>query len=75
MWWIGFRQVRQRCAKGAELVNSRAVECGPFETVGRANQERLRLLSKDWDAAYSAPFEAESREEAEQQAELLTPRT
>jgi len=75
MWWIGFRQVKQRGAKGVELVNSLAVACGPYETEGKANQERLRRLSKEWDAAYSPPFEAETLEQAEQQSESLTPRT
>jgi len=75
MWWIGFRQVKQRGAKGVELINSRAVACGPNETEGKANQERLRRLSAEWDAAYSSPFEAETLEQAEQKVESLTPKT
>lgn len=75
MWWIGFRQVRQRGGKGVELINSRAVACGPYETEGKAHQERLRRLSNEWDAAYSPPFEAETLEQAEKQVELLTPKT
>lgn len=75
MWWIGFRQVKQRGAKGVELVNSKAIICGPYETEGKANQERLRSLSTQWDAAYSFPFEAEDLKAAEQKVESLTPRT
>ena len=74
MWWIGFRQVKQRGAKGVELVSSRAIACGPYETEGQTNQDRLRKLSKEWDAAYSRPFESVTLEQAEQEAESLTPR-
>jgi hypothetical protein len=74
MWWIGFRQVKQRGAKGVELINSRAVTCGPYETGGKENQERPRRLPDEWDAAYSPPLEAETLERAEQQVESLTPK-
>lgn len=75
MWWIGFRQVRQKGSKGVELVQSMAVVCGPYETEAKANQERLRRLQREWEAAYSRPFEASSKNDAERLVEDITPRS
>lgn len=73
MWWLGFRQIKVKTKDG--IVNSpgNAVVCGPYQTEGEAQRERMNRLSTEWDAAYSQPFQADDVEGAGKVVESLTP--
>lgn len=73
MWWIGFRQIKLKTSKGIITSPGNAVVCGPYQSEGEAQRERMHRLSKEWDAAYSQPFQANDAIEAGEVVESLTP--
>lgn len=73
MWWLGFRQIKIKTTNGVKYSPGSAVVCGPYQSEGEAQRERMRGLSAEWDATYSQPFEAGDAIEAGNVVESLTP--
>ena len=73
LWWLGFRQIKIKTDKGIIAFPGKAVVCGPYQSEGEAQRERMRGLSTEWDAAYSQPFHAADAVNAGEVVESLTP--
>jgi hypothetical protein len=74
MWYLGFRQTKLKTATGIVHAPGNAVLCGPYPSFIEADLERSRRLAVEWDAAYSEPIQADSKEAAEALIEARTPR-
>ncbi len=72
-YWLGFRQVLLKSGSGVIDAPGAAVVCGPFASFSEAEAKRARGMSDEWDAVYSAPFQAIDAQEANSIVEAKTP--
>jgi hypothetical protein len=74
MWWLGFRQIKVKTAEGVKHHAGKAVVIDPYQSEGKAQKERMRCLSTEWDAAYSQPFQAADNAAAEAMVDSIRPK-